>query len=131
MNLINKSHLKHPRLLTGCILILGLLGCFNTTNALLHAGTFRDIFYTSIPLLFTVMLYTHFRYPTKFGWIVISLLLLTPSIAGIVIGSISIYLDIGSKYSWTVLVDFLLINIAVLLVIALILYSAKITEIKP
>ncbi|MFC5769188.1 hypothetical protein [Thauera sinica] len=128
MDLTSRGHLRRPRLLIACILILGLLGCFTLSNAVLYAHSSGDFLYASMPMLLTTVIYMHRRYPTKLGWFAIAFLLLAPSIAGTIGGLTSIYFDIGTKYGWGMLIDVLLIDLAIFLVIACLLHAASITD---
>ena len=131
MSLTSRRHLQHPKLLTACTAVVWLFGCSSIINAILNANTYRDFLYASAPIIFATGLYAHTRYPTKLGWLIIVFFLLIPSIVGVISGLMSIYFDIGVKYSWETFINAMLVDIALLLSLFVFLYIAKIAETNP
>jgi hypothetical protein len=128
MNLICKSQLNHPKLLTVFIVIVGILGGFSIINAILNANSYHDFVYASIPFMFAAGIYEHSRYPTKLGWLAIAFLLLTLSIIETIGGLMPIYFDIGVKYSWQSFTNILSIDMVLLLVVFGFIYITKVTK---
>ena len=126
MNSIGRSRLKYPNLSSGIILLVGALGCANLITAAFYANSCMDLLYSSMPILLTAMLCMHHRHPTPLGWRAIAFLLLTPTIIGIIVGLSATYFDIGVKYGWGALIELLIVDIAVFMAIAGILYSTNI-----
>jgi hypothetical protein len=126
MNLINKSKLKHPKLFAGCTALFGIFGCVTVFNALRYGNSPSDFIYPSIPLLVAALFYAHLRFPTPRGWLALACLLLIPTSYETICGLSSIYLDLHVKYSWEKMLESLAMSAVVFIVIAWILYSAKV-----